>query len=268
MVLELFVHPKERIQIHHVVYFLDFRDITGLGEIVGHIKDFTLAIIKHRSSKEKRKQEIEKGKIEIEKEKLEIEKGKIEILHLKADYGIKMVQLTEKRGYDPPELKGPLHLYYDQPDASTHSQPGMMHKYQGNYDEAIDLYQQSLKIEQKLGGRSGIAITLHDLAAIHQYQGNYEQGVDMYQQILEIQRELGDKSGIASTLGQLGRLHEEQDADYPAALEKYHQARLIFKELHSPDAVIAENDIARLKETMGEEAFSEAMEDIMGKYGS
>ena len=228
MVLEPFVHPKGRIQIYHVVYFLDFGDIAGLGKIVGHIKDFILAIIKHISSKEKRKQEIEKGKIEIEK-------GKIEILHLKADYKIKMadydiemVQLAEKRGYGLSELRGPPHLYYDQPDASTHPQPGMIHKYQGNYGHAVDIYQQSLKIEQKLGGRSGIANTLHNLAAIH----------------------------------------EKKDEDYPAALEKYYKALSIFKELHSPDAAIAENNIARLKETMGEEAFSEAMEDIMRKYGA
>ena len=259
--LELFVYPKERIQIYHVVYFLDFGDIAGLGKIVGHIKDFILAIIKHRSSKEKRKQEIEKGKIEIEK-------GKIEILHLEADYDTKMVQLAEKRGYGLLELGEPPHLYCDQPDASTQPQLGMMHKYQGNCGHAVDMYKQSLKIEQKLRGRSGIANTLHNLAAIHQYRGNYEQEVDIYQQILKMQRELGNKSGIANTLHNLAAIHEKKDEDYPAALEKYYKALSIFKELHSPDAAIAENNIARLKETMGEEAFSEAMEDIMRKYGA
>ena len=179
-----------------------------------------------------------------------------------------MVQLAEKRGHGLPELREPPHLYYEQPDASTNPQQGMIHKYQGNYGHTVDMYQQSLKIEQKLGGRSDIANTMHNLAAIHHYRGNYEQEVDMYQQILKIQRELGDKSGIANTLHKLGVIHEEKDVNYPAALEKYYEALLIFRELHSPSAAIAENDIARLKKMMGEKSFSEAMEDIMGKYGA
>jgi len=145
---------------------------------------------------------------------------------------------------------------------------GMIHQQQGNYDEAARLYQQSLGIKEELGDKSGIAISLHQLGIIYQTQGNYEEAPQLYQQSLKINEELGDKSGIASTLGQLGRLHEDQDADYPAALEKYHRALSIFRELHSPSAAIAENNIARLKETMSEKAFSEAMEDIMRKHGA
>lgn len=44
---------------------------------------------------------------------------------------------------------------------------------------------------------------------IHQEQGNYEEAVRKYNQSLKIKEELGDKSGIAGTLHQLGRINEE-----------------------------------------------------------
>ena len=152
--------------------------------------------------------------------------------------------------------------------ASTLHQLGTIHQAQGNYEGAGRLYQQSLKINEELEDGSGIASILHQLGMIHQDQGNYEEAEHHYQQSIEIKEELGDKSGIAITLHNLAAMHEKKDGDFPAALEKYLKALLIFRELHSPDAAIAENDIARLNETMGEEAFSEAMEDIRRKYGA
>ena len=39
----------------------------------------------------------------------------------------------------------------------------MIHQHQGNYEEAVKKYNQSLKIEEELGDKSGIARTLHQL---------------------------------------------------------------------------------------------------------
>jgi tetratricopeptide (TPR) repeat protein len=45
---------------------------------------------------------------------------------------------------------------------------------------------------------------------IHHDQGNYAEAVKLYEDSLAIARSLGDQSGIAISLGQLGRLKEEQ----------------------------------------------------------
>ena len=125
-----------------------------------------------------------------------------------------------------------------------------------------------MKIQEELGNKSGIAGTLHQLGTIHQQQGNYDEAVELYQKSLKIQEELGNKSGIANTLGQLGRLYEMKDESFLAALEKYIQALLIFRELHSPNVAIAETDIARLKEKMGEKDFNETFEEIRRGCGA
>lgn len=147
-------------------------------------------------------------------------------------------------------------------------QLGMIYQDEGKYEEAIKLYWQSLKIKEKLGNKSGIASTLHQLGMIHHDQGNYEEAVKLYQQSLKIKQELGEKSGIASTLGQLGRIYEEKDEDYTSAIEKYLNALSIFKELNSPYSKIAESNIARLKEKMGEEAFNKAIEEFRRCHGA
>jgi tetratricopeptide (TPR) repeat protein len=56
----------------------------------------------------------------------------------------------------------------------------------------------------------GISYTTHNLGMIQQQQGNYEEAVKKYNQSLKIKEELGDKSGIAYTLHQIGRIDEEE----------------------------------------------------------
>ncbi|MCJ7578491.1 MAG: tetratricopeptide repeat protein, partial [candidate division Zixibacteria bacterium] len=68
----------------------------------------------------------------------------------------------------------------------------------------------SLKIAEELGDKSGIAQTLHQLGNIHYDQGNYQEAVKKYEESLRIAEELGDKDGIARSYGQLGGINEEQ----------------------------------------------------------
>jgi tetratricopeptide (TPR) repeat protein len=94
--------------------------------------------------------------------------------------------------------------------ATTLHQLGNVHYAQGRYEEAVAMYQESLKIFEELGHRSGIASTLHQLGMIHHDQGRYDEAVTMYQESLTIKEELGHRSGIATTLHQLGIIHQGQ----------------------------------------------------------
>jgi tetratricopeptide (TPR) repeat protein len=105
---------------------------------------------------------------------------------------------------------------------------GIIHQTQGRYEEAVKMYQASLKINEKLRNKSGIANTLQNLGVIHQEQGKYEEAEKMYQKSLKIKEELGDKRGIAYTLHNLGTKHQEQGR-YEEA-EKMYQASLKIKE--------------------------------------
>ena len=146
--------------------------------------------------------------------------------------------------------------------ATSLHQLGNVHYQQGNYPEAVELYEQSLEIKKDLGDKSGIARSLHQLGNVHYQQGNYPEAVKLYEQSLEIKKDLGDKSGIASSLGQIGRIKEE-NIDFEGALGDYLTALSIFEELQDPSREIAKKYIARLRETMGEEAFQR----VFAKFG-
>ena len=100
---------------------------------------------------------------------------------------------------------------------------GIIHYLKGEYDEALEKYNQSLGINEKLGDQRGISSTLHQIAMIHQDKGEYEVALDKYNQSLEIFKKLGEQLGISSTLHQIAIIHQDK-GEYDEALNKYNQS--------------------------------------------
>ena len=151
--------------------------------------------------------------------RLQLENSKLLILQGKLDFSIQILKKTIETSKKIDEIQGYLIL-----------QLGTAFSERGEYGEALKLYDQSLKIFEELGDKSGIATTLHAIGNINQDQGNYEEAVKKYNQSLKIAEELGDKRGIASTLHQLGMIHHQQ-GNYEEAVKKYNQSLKTFEEL-------------------------------------
>ncbi|MGI8984386.1 MAG: tetratricopeptide repeat protein [Acidimicrobiales bacterium] len=75
---------------------------------------------------------------------------------------------------------------------------------QGEPDAAMDLYRQSLDIEERIGDARGKAATLHAMADIRAVQGEPEAAMDLYRQSLDIEERIGDARGKAATLANIG----------------------------------------------------------------
>jgi tetratricopeptide (TPR) repeat protein len=124
----------------------------------------------------------------------------------------------------------------------------------GEYAAALEKYEQSLKISEEIGDKWGIAQALHNIAAIYQDKGEYASALEKYEQSLKILEELSDRAGVAGTLHNIGSIYHHQKK-YPEAFENYQIAFSVFTELESPDAQIAEKNLARLREDWGEKEF-------------
>jgi len=120
--------------------------------------------------------------------------------------------------------------------AQTMHNLGNVHCLQGNYKEAVKLYNQSLEINKELGNKRRIAQTIHNLGNVHYFQDNYEEAMKLYNQSLEINEELDDKSGIAQTIHNLGNVHYSQD-NYEEAVKLYNQSMKINKELGNKSGI-------------------------------
>jgi tetratricopeptide (TPR) repeat protein len=77
----------------------------------------------------------------------------------------------------------------------------------GEYQQALDNYQQSLTISREIGDRSSEGIALHGLGCVYFSRGDYSNGIDYYDQSLVISREIGDRPTEFRTLDSLGNIY-------------------------------------------------------------
>ncbi|WP_027269285.1 tetratricopeptide repeat protein [Leptolyngbya sp. PCC 6406] len=101
---------------------------------------------------------------------------------------------------------------------------------QGELEDAIALYQQSLAIKERIGDAQGKAATLHQMGRLKADQGDVEGAIALYQQSLEIFERIGDAQGKASTLHGMGRLKANQ-GEVEDAIALYQQSLEIFERI-------------------------------------
>ena len=119
----------------------------------------------------------------------------------------------------------------------------------GQYQTAIEYYQQSLDIAREIGDRFGEGASLGNLGVAYNSLGQYQTAIEYHQQWLDIAREIGNRSGEGNSLGNLGVAYNSL-GQYQTAI-KYHQQSL---------------DIAReIKDRFGEGA---SLDELGNSYNS
>ena len=147
--------------------------------------------------------------------------------------------------------------------AKTLHQLGMLAQDTGDYGQARQFYERAAETFRDLGARREQAAVLHQLGMLAQATGDYGQARRLYEESLRIEEELGDRAGVAISLGQLGRL-AELEGNYRVAVRLWAVALATFEELHSPNRDIVLGWFARLREQLGEERFEQLLREALG----
>ena len=105
---------------------------------------------------------------------------------------------------------------------------GNIHFNKGEYDIALEYYDRSLKIEEEIGEMYGMGRTLHNIGFVHNYKGEYNTALEYYERSLKIEEELGDKAGMGLTLGNIGIVHYNR-GEYSSAAEHLEKSLAIQK---------------------------------------
>ena len=121
--------------------------------------------------------------------------------------------------------------------ATTLSSYGFYYDLKGDAEKALDFYNKSLSISDKLGDKKAIAYSTVDIGYIYQIQGNVSKALKYFFKALKILEELKDKKGIAAALNNIGLLFYSQE-DFPKALE-FQTKSLKYKEELEDDIGIA-----------------------------
>jgi class 3 adenylate cyclase/tetratricopeptide (TPR) repeat protein len=102
---------------------------------------------------------------------------------------------------------------------------------QDDYAKAIDYHTRSLKIKEEIGDKQGIAMSLNNIGIIYNEQSDYAQAIDYYTRSLKIREKLGDKIGIATSLHSIGIVSLEKLGDIPKALEYFGRSLKLHEEI-------------------------------------
>ena len=102
----------------------------------------------------------------------------------------------------------------------------------GDYDRAIDFFQERRDIIRAIGDRQGEATSLSGLGIAYYSLGEYGRAIDFHQQALDIARAIGDRQGESTSLHNLGLAFRNLD-DLTAAEQHFQASAHVQESLHS-----------------------------------
>ena len=115
-------------------------------------------------------------------------------------------------------------------EAASLGNLGNAYRFLGQYQRAIDLYQQLNEIAREIGCRNREAVSLGGLGNMYYFLSQYQRAIDFYQQQHEIAHEIGDRNSEACSLGGLGNAHNSL-GQYQRAIKFHQQYNEIAREI-------------------------------------
>jgi tetratricopeptide (TPR) repeat protein len=105
-----------------------------------------------------------------------------------------------------------------------------MYQDRGEWEQAAQYYEKSLKIKEELGVKQGITNTLNNLGTVYHNRGEWEKTAQYYEKSLKISEELGDRQGISTTLGNIGNEFKDR-GEWERATQYFEKSLKIKEEL-------------------------------------
>ena len=113
---------------------------------------------------------------------------------------------------------------------------GFIYQNQGDIPKALEYYHRSLRIREEIKEKMGTASSLINIGAIYQNQGDIPKALEYFHRSLKIREEIKDKSGIAYSLNNIGAIYQNQ-GDIPKALDYYHRSLMIKEEIKDKQGI-------------------------------
>lgn len=115
---------------------------------------------------------------------------------------------------------------------------GASYQLKGNYAKAIDFYQQSLKIREKLKDTKGISASVANIGSIYINIGEFEKALTYQLRSLKIFELMNNKQGMASAYNNIGLIHNNL-GHYDQSIEYTSKGLKLFEELGDKQGVAA-----------------------------
>lgn len=161
-------------------------------------------------------------------------------------YNDQMLKLSEKGVASSPSGSS-LKRFYLKSVASAFNNIGFLANNRGDISKALTYYQKSLKIQEEIKDKGGIANSTNNIGYIHNSHGDIPKALDYYHKSLRIYEEMLDenknsnetqniKKGIAYSLNNIGQIYLNQ-GDVAKTLDCYYRALKIREEIKDPKGI-------------------------------
>ncbi|MEM9218648.1 MAG: CHAT domain-containing protein [Cyanobacteria bacterium P01_F01_bin.150] len=147
----------------------------------------------------------------------------------------------------------------------------------GEYQEALDYFQQELELLREVPYQPGEAKTLKSIGSTYEILRQYSTALDYHHQALEIYQETHDLAGKGETLRRLGSLYsilsQSQESLKQESFEYYEKALNLYQSLNNQDGIADTlDDLGRMHHNNGDynkaiESHQQAL-DIYRKTGN
>ncbi len=87
---------------------------------------------------------------------------------------------------------------------------GMVYQDKGEWDRAIEYYERSLAIKEKVGDEHGMSTTFNNLGLMYKAKGEWDRAIEYYERSLAIKEKVGDEHGMAFTYNNIAKLCWDQ----------------------------------------------------------
>ncbi|HEV2491559.1 MAG TPA: tetratricopeptide repeat protein [Terriglobia bacterium] len=108
---------------------------------------------------------------------------------------------------------------------------GIAYKIMNKPDDALTNYQESLKIQRRLGQQRGVAASLNEMGEVYSSMGKPSQALPSFNEALKIRREIGAKKEVGDTLNDLANLYDNR-GDHERALGMFRESLQIQRDAH------------------------------------
>ncbi|MES2284165.1 MAG: tetratricopeptide repeat protein [Bacteroidota bacterium] len=127
-------------------------------------------------------------------------------------------------------------LNYRKGIAVSYNTIGTINSLQGNYQLAMENYQNSLKIHIQIKDKKGISVSFDNIGIIYEIQGNYQMALENQLKALKIREEIKDKKGIALAYNNIGNIYEKQ-INYIKAMDSHLKSLKISTEIEDKNGI-------------------------------
>ncbi|MFN3341602.1 MAG: tetratricopeptide repeat protein [Flavobacteriales bacterium] len=107
--------------------------------------------------------------------------------------------------------------------ASTYNGYGIVFSRIGQHARSIEYYYKALSCFERLSDKQGMSIAFNNIGLIHSKRQEYDKALALYDKVLAIQKELGNQKGINTALANMAEVYLKTE-QFDKSIEIYEQA--------------------------------------------